>query len=235
MEVAVQERHALEAELRFLGVPDHEASLASLKAAFTYPFWNLKEGKGVQPDQDGSVRLMVGGVRIRLHSDQFLTQEEYEKQGGSFKSEETPQGSAAQTTWSFARVDWEPKSVVQQDMGQGLFMVADYTDPVVNIAIRTTYRRTPRIRSLRAARSVASGYGLGRTLQEHEAYHVADGINYARTIGPRFPDSRGAEINEFNKSLRAFFAQAANVGAEIGKYSRQRTDCAGKKKAPFCK
>lgn len=231
----MQERHALEAELRFLGIPDHEVSLASLKASFTYPFWNLKEGKGKQPDKDGSVSFMVGGVRIRLHPDQFLTENEYQKQGDSFKSERLPEGSSAQTNWKYAGVDWDPKSVSQQDMGQGVFMVTDYVDPVVEISIRTTYRRTPQVRSLRAARQVRSGYGLGRTLQEHEAYHVADGINYARTVGPRLPDSRGLEVSNFNTSLKAFFAQAANVGAEIGIHSRQRTDCAGKRKAPFCK
>jgi hypothetical protein len=207
-------------------------ALKAMKAAFTYPFWLLAEGKGVRPGSSGDATIRVDGVAIRILPDRFLTEGEFVAAGGTFKRDHGFAGAV--TNFSYDGVDWDPKSLQPMDLGGGTYVVQDYKEPTAKIRIQTIYRKTKKVRTLQAARALRSAYGKGTLLQDHEASHVADAIGYVRANGPRLPDLRGAAADDFNKQLKAYFDAAQRVGADISTYSGARTDCPGTRNAVFC-
>ncbi len=60
--------------------------IKDLENKFTFPFWKLPEGKNYQEFADGSFRFVVNGVTIHMFPDELLTEEEYQKKGGSFRT-----------------------------------------------------------------------------------------------------------------------------------------------------
>ena len=204
----------------------------AMKAAFTYQFWRLAEGKGVRPGASGDATIIVNGVAIRILPDQLLTEDEFAAVGGTFKGDHGSAGAV--TKWSYDGVDWDPKSLQTMDLGGGTFMVQDYKEPIAKIRIQTTYRKTRKVRTLSAARAQRSAYGKGVLLRDHEASHVADAVAYIRDHGPRLPQLFGMAADDFNKQLKAYFDAAVNLSTEISTYSRGRTDCPGTRNATFC-
>jgi len=210
---------------------DEKAALKKLRDTYTYAYWMLAEAKGVQPDASGAATFLVNGVRVNVLPDQVLTEAEFKAQGESFEVD--GKLYAAVTSFHPGAITWDPKSVRTTRVGDS-FMVDDYTEPVAQVSIRTSYRKTSAKVALAGARSVKSGYGKGNTLQDHEASHVADAIAYVRANGPRLADGRGMEANEFNRMLLAYFDAAMNMSKTIGDYSRGKTDCPGTRNAVFC-
>jgi len=207
--------------------------LKAMKANFTYAFWSLPEAKGVRPGSSGDATFIVNGVAVRILPDRYLTEPEYVAAGGSFK--DGNRDSAAETSWNYDGVDWDPKSVQATAMaGTGQYMIDDYIEPVAKLRIQTTYQKKRGGASLKAARGVRSGYGKGLLLQDHEASHVKDAIDYIRSNGPRLPDGRGSESNAFNASVKAYLQAARDLGGSISTYSRAKTDCPGTRNAAFC-
>ncbi|MGH3925908.1 MAG: hypothetical protein ACRDTT_24120, partial [Pseudonocardiaceae bacterium] len=180
------------------------------------------------------VVLLINGVRVRLLPDRFASEDELKKQGETFEGEGKSLPGAV-TRWNYAGMTWDPKSVKHEPMGSGQWMVVDYVDPVVEVSVQVTYRKSKKAPSLSAARGLRSAYGKGGTLKEHERSHVEDGISYARANGPVLGNGRGQEANEFNAQFNKFKAAALDVGTDIAAYSRARTDCPGKRNAAFCK
>lgn len=208
------------------------AALKKLRDTYSYAYWLLAEGKGVQPNASGEVTLMVNGVRVKILPDRLLTEAEFKAQGGSFEVD--GHLFAAVTSHDFGGVTWDPKSLKTTRMGDS-FVVDDYTEPVAEVTLRTTYRKISAKRTLAQARGVNSGYGKGRTLQDHEASHSADAIAYIRANGPRLADGRGLDAANFNTLLGAYFDVARHLSANISAYSKASTDCPGKRNAFFCK
>lgn len=66
-------------------VPPDRSADKKFRQKFTYPFWNLKEGKGVKPEADDSVVLLVNGVRVHLLPDRFASEKELKKKGDTFR------------------------------------------------------------------------------------------------------------------------------------------------------
>lgn len=207
-------------------------ALKAMKAAFTYPFWLLAEGKGVRAGSSGDASVLIDGVAIRFLPDRFLTESEFVAAGGTFKNDRG--SSAAVTNWSYDGIDWDPKSVQTADLGGGNVMVQDYKEPVARLSIQTTYRKSGQVKSLEAARRRRSGYGKGYTLGDHEASHAADAVAYVRADGPRLPTLVGSPMMDFNAELANFFAAAKGIGTAIAGYSRGKTDCPGTRNAAFC-
>lgn len=210
---------------------DEKAALKKLRDTYTYAYWTLAEAKGVQPDASGAATLMVNGVRVTVLPDQVLTEAEYKAQGDSFEVD--GKLYAASTTFHRGAITWDPKSLRTTRVGDS-YMVEDYTEPVAEVLIRTSYRKTSAKVTLAGARGVKSGYGKGDTLQDHEASHVADAIAYIRANGPRLTDGRGMDADEFNRMLQTYFDAVRNISKAIGDYSRGKTDCPGTRNAVFC-
>jgi hypothetical protein len=208
------------------------AALKKLKADYTYAFWALPEAKGAQPDAAGAAKFMVNGVRIAVLPDRLLTEKEFQAEGGSFKVD--GHLYAARTTYHFGGVTFDPKSVKTSRVDDK-FMVDDYAEPVAEVQLRTTYRKTSPSMTLADARRQSSGYGKGRTLQDHEASHSVDAIAYVQANGPRLAEGRGMENGAFNDMLTAYYAAATGLPSAISAYSKARTDCPGTRDAVFCK
>jgi hypothetical protein len=144
------------------------------------------------------------------------------------------QGYAARTTYHFGGVTFDPKSVKTSRVDDK-FMVDDYAEPVAEVQLQTTYRKTSPSMTLADARRQRSGYGKGRTLQDHEASHSADAIAYVQANGPKLAEGRGMENGAFNAMLTAYYAAATGLPGAISAYSKARTDCPGTRDAVFCK
>lgn len=206
-------------------------ALKAMKAAFTYPFWLLSEGKGLRPGSADDASVMLDGVAVRFLPDRFLTEDEFAAAGGTFHGEHGSAGAV--TNWAYDGLDFDPKSVKTEDFG-GQPVVADYREPIAKVRIQTTYRKTRSLKTLDAARRQRSGYGKGTLLQDHEASHQADAIAYLRANGPRLPTLVGSPLADFHTQLSAYYTAAKNIGTDIAAYSRGKTDCPGAHNATFC-
>jgi len=210
-----------------------QAKLRALKKAFTFAFWELPDVRKQPPREtsDGTF-VMVDGIEVCFKPDRFLTDDQMAQAGGTFKHQGLTAG--AETTVTYEHLAFDPTSIQQMDLGAGQYMVTDYTEPVLTIAIQVTYRKSRKARTLEAARGQISAYGKGRTLRDHEAAHVADAISFIRSVGPRLPNGRGIEARTFNQMIKAYYAASLRVGADFGDYSQARTDCPGRRNASFC-
>ena len=176
--------------------------IKDLERKFTFPFWKLPEGKNYQEFADGSFRFEVNGVTIHMFPDELLTEEEYQKKGGSFKHDSRL--VTGNTRWGWKKTNFDTKSVQYQRVN-GSFMVTDYKEPTFEIYIQTFYRKGNGIYTLAKARSLSSGYGKGKTLREHESWHAADGIDYIKKLRPSLPDMRGSSSDDFNNALSSYY------------------------------
>ena len=111
-------------------------SLKSLKRNLPSLFWKLPEGKNYQEFADGSFRFMVNGVTIHMLPDELLTEEEFQKKGGSFKRDSRL--VRGNTRWGWKKTNFDTKSVQYQKVN-ALFMVTDYQEPTFEIYIQTFY------------------------------------------------------------------------------------------------
>jgi hypothetical protein len=203
-----------------------------LAKVFSYPFWKIAEGKSAVDQADGSVTFVVNRVTIHLLPDRFLTEAELKKEGGTF--ERDGKLMAAHTRYGRKKTNFDPKTVVHQQVGNE-FMVVDYTDPTFEIFIQTVYRKSGNARTLAQARNLRSGYGLGKTLQEHENWHTAYALDFIRKSKPTLPDMRGSSDTDFNAAVKQHFADISAIGTSISKYSEALVDCPKGRKAFFCK
>ena len=197
-----------------------------------------EEGKKARKNPGGSVTFVVNGVVIRLVPDQPLTDEERKtKQKLTFKR--GTRWTGAKTVFRWVRTHFDLKSVqtveVSDPTSRGnKLMVMGYLEPTCEMSIQVFYRKTKRTPTLEKARNLLSAYGKGKTLQKHERWHVAGAIDYIKTTCPRFVDGVGLLAEDFNQSLESFYRAAKGIGKTISEYSRQMTDCTGKRKADFC-
>jgi hypothetical protein len=215
--------------------PATKAKIKDFEKRFSFPFWNLPEGKIAKENADGSVTFVINGVTIHMLPDKFLTEEEYQREGGTFEHD-GPRGrgkfAAARTSRWLVKTDFDVKSIKTSRTQFGV-TVDDYQEPTFEIAIQVRYRKTRAISTLAKARRLSSGYGKGKTLREHENWHVSDTIDYIKKYKPTLPEMRGVFQADFNEELKKYYTAVSSIATTISAYSRHETDCSVRK-AFFC-
>jgi hypothetical protein len=214
--------------------PKELPNLQNLKNRFTYPFWNLPEGKSATQNVDGSFTFEVNGVTIHMLPDRLLTEEEFKKEGNTFKYDNDERLARAEAKYGYKKINFDPSSIQYMQAGNER-MVTDYREPTFEISIQVFYRKSKRASTLAKARSLRSAYGRGQTLRGHESWHVADAIDYIRRYRPTLPDMRGLLEDDINRALRSYYDAVQKIGTAIERYSEAKTDCIGRRKASFCK